>query len=322
MLLGFGVRGSWFEVRVRTTNRNLEPRTSNQTSNTEPRTPNQGCSNKATASSSRNTGCLDAGARFSVSPAVDRREPRGQRRFDPFRRARRVRDLLDVRAAWLLARRAQPLPHRLAGHALVDRRAPRVLWTNSRASICSCCSGAGISFRLNPVLEMVSRTADTRLRVLIVDTCQADDRLQRLDEALGAIPVAQRPVTLVSCARDGRTRENSVHGFFTGGAAAAAPAAPSSRCALAEPARRVRSRGGGSGRPHRAGTALHDQRRGTPAHSDPHAERAALRVTVFDPASIGSCNGARLRSRSSVARKMRRASVRMRTSSSSVRPGL
>ncbi len=62
---------------------------------------------------------------------------------------------------------------------------------------------------------MVSRTADTRLRVLIVDTCQADDRLQRLDEALGAIPVAQRPVTLVSCARDGRTRENSVHGFFT-----------------------------------------------------------------------------------------------------------
>ena len=74
---------------------------------------------------------------------------------------------------------------------------------------------SGHLFSIDSVLEMVSRTPDARLRVLIVDTCQADDRLQQLDEALGAMPVAQRPVTLVSCARDGRTRENSVHGFFT-----------------------------------------------------------------------------------------------------------
>ena len=74
---------------------------------------------------------------------------------------------------------------------------------------------SGHLFSIDPILEMIARTPDVRLRVLIVDTCQAGDRLQRLDEALSDIPDAQRPVALASCAPDGRARENSVHGFFT-----------------------------------------------------------------------------------------------------------
>ena len=34
--------------------------------------------------------------------------------------------------------------------------------------------------------------------------------------ALAALPDERRPVVLASCAADARTRENSVHGFFTG----------------------------------------------------------------------------------------------------------
>ena len=69
---------------------------------------------------------------------------------------------------------------------------------------------SGHLFSIDPILEMIARTPDVRLRVLIVDTCQAGDRLQRLDEALGEIPDSQRPVALASCAPDGRARENSM----------------------------------------------------------------------------------------------------------------
>jgi len=54
-----------------------------------------------------------------------------------------------------------------------------------------------------------------RLRVLIVDTCHADDRMRRLEAALAAIPDDRRPVVLASCAVSARARENSVNGFFT-----------------------------------------------------------------------------------------------------------
>jgi hypothetical protein len=54
-----------------------------------------------------------------------------------------------------------------------------------------------------------------RLRVLIVDTCHADDRMRRLEAALAAIPDERRPVVLASCAVSARARENSVNGFFT-----------------------------------------------------------------------------------------------------------
>jgi hypothetical protein len=54
-----------------------------------------------------------------------------------------------------------------------------------------------------------------RLRVLIVDTCHADDRMRRLEAALAAIPDERRPVVLASCAASARARENSVNGFFT-----------------------------------------------------------------------------------------------------------
>ncbi|HEY7056874.1 MAG TPA: hypothetical protein VH458_10130 [Vicinamibacterales bacterium] len=74
---------------------------------------------------------------------------------------------------------------------------------------------SGHLFSIDSILEMVSRTAHARLRVLIVDTCQAGDRVRRLEAALNTIPDSQRPVAIASCAADGRTRENSMHGFFT-----------------------------------------------------------------------------------------------------------
>ncbi len=74
---------------------------------------------------------------------------------------------------------------------------------------------SGHLFSIESILETFSRTRDARLRILIVDTCQADDRLKQLDETLTAMPDEQRPIALASCAADGRSRENSVHGFFT-----------------------------------------------------------------------------------------------------------
>jgi len=75
---------------------------------------------------------------------------------------------------------------------------------------------SGHLFSVDQVLEALSQTRDVRLRILIVDTCHADDLIRRLDEGLNALPDADRPVTLASCAADGRSRENSMHGYFTG----------------------------------------------------------------------------------------------------------
>jgi hypothetical protein len=75
---------------------------------------------------------------------------------------------------------------------------------------------SGHLFEIDPLVDALARAGDTRLRVLVVDTCHADDRLRRLEEALAALPDDRRPIVLASCAADARTRENSVHGFFTG----------------------------------------------------------------------------------------------------------
>ena len=75
---------------------------------------------------------------------------------------------------------------------------------------------SGHVFSVDPIVEALSRADDTRLRVLVLDTCHAEDRIRRLEEALAALPDERRPVVLASCAPDARSRENSIHGFFTG----------------------------------------------------------------------------------------------------------
>lgn len=75
---------------------------------------------------------------------------------------------------------------------------------------------SGHLFAINPLVETLAREDGARLRILIVDTCHADDRIHRLEEALAALPADQRPIVLASCAADARARENSVNGFFTG----------------------------------------------------------------------------------------------------------
>jgi hypothetical protein len=69
---------------------------------------------------------------------------------------------------------------------------------------------------VDPLMDALARDGGARLRVLIVDTCHADDRMQRLEDALAGVPVSRRPMVLASCAVDSRARENSLHGFFTG----------------------------------------------------------------------------------------------------------
>lgn len=75
---------------------------------------------------------------------------------------------------------------------------------------------SGHLYAVDPVIEALTRDCATRLRVLVVDTCHADDRMRRLEEALTGLPADRRPVVLASCAADARSRENSQHGFFTG----------------------------------------------------------------------------------------------------------
>ena len=75
---------------------------------------------------------------------------------------------------------------------------------------------SGHLFDVDALVEALARPAGARLRVLIVDTCHARDRLQRLEAALAALPDEHRPVVLASCAAAGRARENSLNGFFTG----------------------------------------------------------------------------------------------------------
>ena len=75
---------------------------------------------------------------------------------------------------------------------------------------------SGHLFHDSGVVETLAGVPDARRRVLIVDTCHADERIKRLEAALDAIPEDRRPVVLASCAPDTRSRENSVNGFFTG----------------------------------------------------------------------------------------------------------
>lgn len=67
-----------------------------------------------------------------------------------------------------------------------------------------------------PVIETLAAVPSARLRVLIVDTCHAEDRLRRLEQSAAQLSPDRRPIVLASCAADGHPRENSVHGFFTG----------------------------------------------------------------------------------------------------------
>lgn len=66
------------------------------------------------------------------------------------------------------------------------------------------------------VIETLGGVSNARRRVLIVDTCHADERIKRLEAAIDNVPEDRRPVVLASCAPDARSRENSVNGFFTG----------------------------------------------------------------------------------------------------------
>jgi hypothetical protein len=75
---------------------------------------------------------------------------------------------------------------------------------------------SGHLFGVEPLVETLVRDGGARLRVLIVDTCHADDRLRALEDGLADAPDARRPIVLASCAADARARENSVNGFFTG----------------------------------------------------------------------------------------------------------
>ncbi len=75
---------------------------------------------------------------------------------------------------------------------------------------------SGHLFSDAPFVETLASVPSARLRVLIVDTCHAEDRMRRLQQTLAGLPDDRRPVVLASCAADSRTRENSVHGFFTG----------------------------------------------------------------------------------------------------------
>jgi hypothetical protein len=74
---------------------------------------------------------------------------------------------------------------------------------------------SGHVFSIDPIVAALARADEARLRVLVLDTCHADDRMRRLEAALAVLPDDRRPVVLASCAADSRTRENSVHGFFT-----------------------------------------------------------------------------------------------------------
>jgi hypothetical protein len=75
---------------------------------------------------------------------------------------------------------------------------------------------SGHLFSVDPIVDALANANEARLRVLLVDTCQASDRMRRLEDALAALPDDRRPVVLASCAADARARENSVNGFFTG----------------------------------------------------------------------------------------------------------
>ena len=103
---------------------------------------------------------------------------------------------------------AQSTPHAIEAHlsscaTLEELDLVMVFWS-------------GHLFHDTAVVETLAAIPDARVRVLIVDTCHADDRMKKIETALDAVPEDRRPVVLASCAADSRSRENSVNGFFTG----------------------------------------------------------------------------------------------------------
>src|SRR3982751_4681963 len=60
------------------------------------------------------------------------------------------------------------------------------------------------------IVHTLAAVSSARLRVLIVDTCRAEDRIENLERALAEVPPDRRPIVLASCAPDSRLRENSV----------------------------------------------------------------------------------------------------------------
>lgn len=76
---------------------------------------------------------------------------------------------------------------------------------------------SGHLFADTAIVEALTSVPSARLRVLIVDTCHCEERVERLARALDdGVEDERRPIVLASCAADTSTRENSVHGFFTG----------------------------------------------------------------------------------------------------------
>jgi hypothetical protein len=75
---------------------------------------------------------------------------------------------------------------------------------------------SGHIFGVDSIVDAFEHASNIGQRVIVIDTCHADDRIKRLHDAAASLPEKDRPVVLSSCAADGRARENSVHGFFTG----------------------------------------------------------------------------------------------------------
>ena len=73
---------------------------------------------------------------------------------------------------------------------------------------------SGHLFTVDPIVEALANAAGARLRVLLVDTCHADERMRRLEETLGALPDDRRPVVLASCAADARARARTASTGF------------------------------------------------------------------------------------------------------------
>jgi hypothetical protein len=79
-----------------------------------------------------------------------------------------------------------------------------------------CLFWSGHLVAATAVIDALARTADVRQRVVVVDTCCGETEVAAMEAQIAALPEASRPVLLASSARDGRSRENSLHGFFTG----------------------------------------------------------------------------------------------------------
>jgi len=110
------------------------------------------------------------------------------------------------RNRWLTGAQATPSAidaHLKSGAALEDLDLLFLFWSGHLHSADS-------------LIDALDTDAGAHLRVVILDTCHAGDTLARIERAVAGAPDERKPVLLASCAADGRARENSVHGFFTG----------------------------------------------------------------------------------------------------------